>query len=311
MPQNLVHSWGFSIQRQLSVRSVFEAGYQGSHTVHEPIITDQNDATPGTGDRQARRPFPQYQTIRIIHGSGSASYNGLELKYDRRPGPSGLSLLVSYTWSKSFDTLGGRLGSSGDPTGISRNLSLSLNRGMGEQNPNRFVTNLGYQLPFGPGKPMLAKGIGAAVAGGWSVNSLLSIEKGYYITPILSTDRLDVGSTTSSRPDLLRSPNLPADQRTPQRWFDTNAFATPPPLKYGNAGRSVIEGPGFLNLDLSVLRSFRITEDSRLEFRFEMFNSLNHTNFSLPGTTFGTSTLGVIGSAFESRDLQFGLKVYF
>jgi hypothetical protein len=279
--------------------------------VHEPIVTDQNDATPGTGDRQVRRPFPQYQTIHIIHGSGSASYNGLELKFEQRPGPSGISLLVAYTWSKSFDTLGGRLGSAGDPTGISRNLSLSVNRGAGEQNPNRLVVNLGYQLPFGRGKRLLPHGVGAAIGGGWSVNSLLSLNKGYYLTPSITTDRLDVGSTTTSRPDLIRNPDLPVDQRTPQRWFDTGAFVTPPPFKYGNAGRSTILGPGYINLDLSVLRSFQITERSQLEFRFEMFNSLNHTNFGLPGLNFGTSTFGVIGSAYESRDLQLGLKLYF
>ncbi|MEO7649720.1 MAG: hypothetical protein ABIZ80_04580, partial [Bryobacteraceae bacterium] len=241
----------------------------------------------------------------------SASYNGLELKFEKRTGASGLSTLVSYTWSKGLDTLGGRLGSSGDPTGISRNVSLSSNKGMGEQNPNRFVANIGYQLPFGPGKPMLTKGFGAAIAGGWSVNSLLTLQKGYYITPIIATDRLDVGSTTSSRPDVLRSPNLDAGERTPQRWFDTTAFTTPAAFRYGNAGRSIIEAPGYMNLDLSILRSFRVTEGSRLEFRYEIFNSLNHTNFSLPGTTFGTAAFGVIGSAFESRDMQFGLKFYF
>ena len=65
------------------------------------------------------------------------------------------------------------------------------------------------------------------------------------------------------------------------------------------------------NEDFGIMKRTYVNETMNFEFRFEMFNSLNHTNFSLPGTTFGTSTFGVIGSAFESRDLQFGLKVYF
>ena len=88
-------------------------------------------------------------------------------------------------------------------------------------------------------------------------------------------------------------------------------LATPAAFKYGNAGRSIIEGPGYFNIDLSLQRSFRITEGSRIEFRFDTFNATNHTNFLLPGNNFGTSNFGVIGSALEARDLQFGLKFYY
>ena len=109
----------------------------------------------------------------------------------------------------------------------------------------------------------------------------------------------------------MRNPNLDASERTPQRWFDTTAFATPAAFKYGNAGRSIIEGPGIFNIDLSLQRSFKITEGSRVEFRFDAFNATNHTNFLVPGNNFGTSNFGVIGSALEARDLQFGLKIYY
>ena len=94
----------------------------------------------------------------------------------------------------------------------------------------------------------------------------------------------------------------------------------PAALRYGNAGRSILEGPGLINLDFSLLRNFRITESKRLEFRFEAFNLTNHTNFTLPGnsctavlpgSSCNNGTFGVIGSAFESRDLQFGFKLYF
>ena len=118
-----------------------------------------------------------------------------------------------------------------------------------------------------------------------------------------------MGTTVSSRPDALRNPKL--DNASPVKWFDTAAFATPVGLRYGNAGRSIIQAPGIVNLDAAVLRSFRTTELSRIEFRFEMFNATNHTNFGIPGNSFGTPTFGVVTSALESRNLQLGIKFYF
>jgi len=308
----MVYNWGLSIQRELSAEMVFEIGYQGSKTTHELTIISANDATPGTEPRQSRRPYPQYQQINFVRPIGSASYNGMEISLRKRPGASGLSLLTAYTFAKSIDMMGGRLGVPGDPSGISRNMTLAQNRGLGETHiPHRFVTNAGYQLPFGKGKSMATEGFGAALLGGWTLNGTLSLEKGRWFTPAMSSDILDVGSTVTARPDVLRNPNLAADARRPQQWFDSAAFQRPPLTRYGNAGRGIIEGPGLFNVDLSVLRSFRIRERSRLEFRFETFNLTNHTNFDLPGNSFGVASFGVIGSAMESRDLQLGLKIYF
>ena len=311
LPVTQVHSWGFDIQHQLGPRTLVEIGYQGSRTEHEYIYEDANDATPGPGTLQSRRPYPEYNSIHIIQGNGDSKYNGLELKFEQRPGPSGLSLLVSYTWSKALDDMGGRMGTSGETTGVSRNVSLRYNTGPGEANPNRFVANLNYQFPFGPGKRFLPRGVGGAIAGGWSFSSILSLESGYYITAIIPTDIWNVGSTTSLRPNVSQDPNLDIGQRIPQHWFNTSVFSLPAQYQYGSAGRGIIESPGFMNLDLSVHRAFRITETSRLEFRADAFNATNHTNFSLPGLSYGTSSFGVIGSAFTSRDLQLGLKLAF
>ena len=101
----------------------------------------------------------------------------------------------------------------------------------------------------------------------------------------MSSDRLDAGTTASQRPDYRSNPNLRHEERTPQRWFNTMRCAVPAAFKYGNAGRSILEGPGLINLDFSLLRNFRITEETRVEFRFEAFNLTNHTNFRLPGTS--------------------------
>jgi len=181
---------------------------------------------------------------------------------------------------------------------------------MGEgSTPGRLSVSSSYRSPFGPGRKYLTDNFLGKVLGNWTVLGILTVQAGDYITATMPADSLNVGSTASFRPDVLRSPNM--SERTRERWFDTSAFATPPPFTYGNAGRSIIQAPGVFNLDIGLLRDFRLHERVTLQFRFEAFNSTNHTNFRDPGTTFGTPSFGVIGSAFESRDLQFGLKILF
>jgi len=312
LPNMLNYSWGFSIQQQIAANTAIEVGYQGNHTVHDYQVTEFNDAVPGSAPRQQRRPYPQYQTVRLTTGNGSSSYNGLEAKIDRRAGRAGLSAVLAFTWAKQIDTVGGRLGVPGDPGTISRNMPLRQNRGIGEGNiPARLVLSTGYETPFGKGKPFLTDGVAGKLLGGWSLYTILTAQKGPRITAVYNLDRLDVGSSATSRPDALRNPNLDTSARTPQRWFDTSAFATPPAFQYGNAGRGIIEGPGYLNLDFSVMRSFRPVERLTVQFRFDAYNGTNHTNFLLPTLNFGTSTFGVIGSSLESRDLQLGLKIVF
>ena len=313
LPLPLAHSWGLSIQREFSPNLAFEIGYQGSETQHDLSVVQLNDATPGTAPRQQRRPYPQYAGITQVLANGTSSYNGLEMKLEKRAAADGLSMLLSYTWAKSIDTVGGRLGIPGDPTGISRNVPIRANRGLGEANiPSRLALTAGYELPFGAGKKHLNDG-GAAgkIFGGWNIQGIFALQSGPYITPIIPTDILDVGSTASLRPNVIRDPNLPSSQRTPEKYFDTTAFATPPAFTYGNAGRSIIKAPGITQLDFALLRSFKTSESSRLEFRFEAFNAINHANFNVPGTSFGTPTFGVLTSALPGRSLQFGLKFYF
>ncbi|MEO7652229.1 MAG: TonB-dependent receptor [Bryobacteraceae bacterium] len=311
-PNAITQQWGLSIQYGIGKRTVVEASYQGSNGVHEPNIVQLNDATPGTTPRQSRRPYPNFQTIAYSLPNGQNNTQALLGRVEHRPGPEGLTVVLSYTWLKAIDTVGGRLGIVGDPSARSRNLPIGLNRGLGEGNvPTRLTATVGYDLPFGAGKSMAMGGAWGKILGGWTVYGLLAYQRGPYITPVMSFDRNDVGSTASFRPDVLRNPNIDGGQRTPLRWFDTAAFANPALFSYGNAGRSIIQAPGIMNLDSALLRSFRVTEGSRLEFRWELFNATNHTNFGIPGTTFGTPQFGVLTSALESRNMQLAIKYYF
>jgi hypothetical protein len=113
------------------------------------------------------------------------------------------------------------------------------------------------------------------------------------------------------------SPSL--SNPTPNDWFNSGAFvnrdgfvAGVGPYRFGDSGRNVIIGPGIVELDASLQKSFTITEKSHLDFRAEFFNTPNHPIFGEPGSTIGTPTYGVIGgTALPSREIQFALKLIF
>ncbi|MFN8685923.1 MAG: hypothetical protein ACK50U_08005, partial [Acidobacteriota bacterium] len=105
--------------------------------------------------------------------------------------------------------------------------------------------------------------------------------------------------------------NLPSDERSLSRWFNTAAFRRPDPFTFGNAGRNILNGPGRVNLDVSILKDFPTFEGQSLQFRAEFFNVPNHTNFGQPGNSVGNVNFGVISSAAPARIIQFGLKYNF
>src|SRR5436309_2585756 len=186
-------------------------------------IIEVNDATPGTGDRQLRRPFPTMQSYQLLVGNGDLMYHGLELKLEKRPGPEGLSTLLAYTWAKSIDTAGGRATAAGDVAAVSNNVTLKSNRGLSEGNiPGRLAWMTGYELPFGRGKAHMTDNVFGKVIGGWGAFGIVTLQKGQWFTPVMSSDRLDTGTSASQRPNYLSDPNLPNDQRTRLRWFNTD-----------------------------------------------------------------------------------------
>jgi hypothetical protein len=99
--------------------------------------------------------------------------------------------------------------------------------------------------------------------------------------------------------------------QTREKWFNTEAFELPALNTFGNAGRMLIPGPGIYLWDLSVYKNFLVTERVKMQFRGEMFNAFNHTNFYGVGTTLASTTYGQITSALEPRQIQFGLRLAF
>ena len=315
LPHSLSHVWGISLQQELNSSLVVDAGYQGSHTAHRLETVSLNDATPGTGDRQARRPYPHLQAIHIPLADADAWYHGMQLRVEMKE-QKGLQLNGSFTWSSQVASGGGWEGSSVRRIFRSRNVPLHLNRGLTELHVRRrLVLTSRYEPPFGPGKSFLHNGPLSSVLRGWSVQGIWSLQDGPWFTVHQPGDPLDTGSEFSQWPDRARDPNLKPAERTPTQWFDTSAFVTPAAGVYGNAGRATVEGPGLFNLDLSLRRGFQLAENQKLELRFEIFNATNHANFVLQRKSrvnqFGTADFGALGKASPARQVQVALKYSF
>ena len=315
-PLTRTRSWGLSLQHRWTQELILDIGYQSSRTDNRLETVSFNDALPGVGDRQSRRPYPDLQSVLFTAALADAWYHGAFLQLEKQPGKGGLHLLGSLSWSNLIDTGGGDQGNQSSRLLRSINMPPELNRASADtQIRKRFLLSGSYELPFGSGKRFVRSGLAARVLQGWSFQSISTFQDGPAFTVFLPGDPLDTGSSYSQWPDRVRDANLPSSQRTPQRWFDTSAFLDPGETRYGNAGRNTVKGPGLINLDISLRRILQVRDQSTLEVRLESFNSLNRANFSVRSldgiTQFGTPEFGVLGRALPGRQLQLGLKYSF
>ena len=146
------------------------------------------------------------------------------------------------------------------------------------------------------------------VAGGWQLSEILSYISGRPFTVYYSSN---VSNTLNlhDRPNIVGDIN--AGPKTAAQWFNAAAIATPALGTFGNEGRNAVVGPGYVDLDLTLARTFTFREHYRLEFRAEMFNVANHPNFDLPGATIAGSGFNAITTAEDPRQLQLALRFSF
>ena len=262
------------------------------------------------GSVQSRRPIPALGPIRTIRFDGKSIYHALTLKAEQRLHRD-YSYSVSYTLSSSTDDA-----SSPGATEAETNVPQDVRNVFDEtgewaassfDHRHLFVASGTYQLPFFQG----AGGLKEGVLGGWRVNAVFFAQSGAPFTVNLGVDQANIGSGPAQRPDQLKDPNLPSDERRPDRWFDTSAFALPALYTFGSAPRNSVIGPGFANLDLVVAKTWSVGGTRQLELRWEVFNALNKVNFDIPSRIFGTANFGRIFSAKSPREMQLGAKLSF
>lgn len=308
-----------NVQRTLSQNSSIEIGYNGALHRKAQGLQNRNAPIPGTTNILLRRPAPEYGFQQIVVSGYSGNYNGLGLRYTYRR-PSGLSINLSYTWSKALDSSSAIRGTSADIT-PQDNRCLRCEYGPSAYNtPHRLVASPLVPLPFGRGQRWLNQGgIVDQIIGGWQIGTILTIQSGRPINTAAGWDAPGTGSFGDPRINLTgKPPYLPSEKRTTNMWLDVSAFAYVPGGTFGNAQRNVLIGPSQFMWDFSALKNFRIMEGHQLQFRFEAFNFPNHPVWGNYGASWGRNTttpdagFGRIRStAYSMRQLQFGLKYNF
>ncbi|MGH9661429.1 MAG: TonB-dependent receptor domain-containing protein, partial [Bryobacteraceae bacterium] len=311
-PMSYFSQWNFNVQREVA-GFMFEVGYAGTKGTHLHYGAYNLNAIPVdlSPIAQGRRiaPFvryPQYPNgVTVQTWIGSSSYHALQIKSERRFS-AGLSYLAAFTFSKLIN-----VGENGyrDPLN-----NRNLDRGKTlDSAPYRFTFAPVYELPFGRGRHWNIQNRALdALAGGWEVAGVATIQAGFPLNPGSSVDTCVCGS--ASYPNVSRNPNLPKSERTEERWFDTGAFSQPAQWTIGNAGRGLIWGPGQRNFDLTLSKNFTITERIRLQYRAEAYNMTNTKYFANPNVTNGAGTFGRVTAVTNqpgNRQLQMALKLYF
>ena len=303
-------TWSGGLQYQLRPTTVAEVSYMGTWTLGADNATIRNVPQPGPGPIQPRRPIPQLSRINAIRFDGKSIYHGLTFKVERRL-VDNFAYNVSYTLSHSKDDASSP-GATESEANVPQNVDNIFDE-TGEwalssfDHRHQFIASGVYQLPFFAD----AGGVTEAVLGGWRANAIFIAQAGAPFTVNLSVDRANIGAGPAQRPDQLRDPNLPRRERTPERWFDTSAFALQAPFTFGSAPRNSVIGPGYANIDFALAKTWAVRGTSQLEFRWEVFNLLNRANFDLPNRIFGNPNFGRIFSAKTPREMQFGLRFAF
>ena len=309
-----VQQWSGSLQHELPGRLLLELAYLGSkgtrlgrfRQFNTPahVETGENLA-PRPGDLQELRTFPTLGPIIQRQHIANSSYNSLQVKVEKSLS-SRLSVLASFVWSKSMDDADTPIPGLFDGVGAQDERNLRLERGLSFFNVGRRVSAAYvYRLPDTK--------IAGPLLRGWSTSGTVTLQDGTPLNPFYFA--LDfANSGTPNRPNIVpgQSITLPRDQRTADQFFNTSAFAAPAPFTFGNAGRDTIPGPGNNIFNLALLRRFRITEASSIQFRAEALNTFNHPNWGIPGPNpdFGPF-FGKIFTSGDPRRLQFAVRYDF
>ncbi len=319
------YQYNLTIERELARDLAFEIGYVGSqgrylgrrYNINQSFIR-RTVAPNGTVTFANVNPFSAEfgsATLQYQEQTANSSYNSLQTSLRRRQ-RNGLTLLVSYTFSRAIDDASSTNNSTTGTQKFPQDIyDLRAERSLSDfHRKHQFSASFNYNLPFGRGRAFAsdASGLRQLLLGDFQINGIVSILSGRPFTPQYNAP--DVGQ---QRPDLVGDPyaNVPAGL-----FFNPAAFRDPSdtidpnnPLNlFGNAGRNILIGPGFKNFNLSLLKNVRLGEGARLQFRAEAFNVFNHPNFQVPVFFLDRTDVGrVTSTANENRELQFAVKLLF
>jgi len=306
-----VQQWNFGIQQQVGKNRVVEIAYVGAKGTKLLGARDINQALPSP-QMPNLRPNPQFADIDYLESRANSIYNSLQARFQQRL-TTGLSVLASYTWSKSIDDASNFFSTSGDANFPQNSYDVRAERARSDFDvPQRLSLSYSYDLPAAHFEQRWLR----TLLGGWQTFGILTFQSGRPFTVALLPDFDNsntgisiLGFGANNRPNVVGDPHLA--NPSPNLWFNTAAFAVAPFGSFGNAGRNILNGPSLQTVNLSLVKNTTVREGVSLQFRAESFNFLNRPNFGLPDIFVGSPTFGQILSAGDPRHIQFGLKLLF
>lgn len=331
-----VVTYSFTVEQQITPSTTLSAGYVGSSGYHELLSIDANvpstticPASPCPAGYPAGATYfpsgallanPKLANTTHWFSWGNSRYDGLQLMLNRRFSRD-LQFRAAYTFSKSLDE-GSSLANaiSGTTNAFTMNpLQPHWDYGLSSFDIRHSLSlNATYDLPFGRGHGTGAIGLANKLISNWQVNAIATVQSGLPFSPQLGFNPTNDGNTRNPiRPSWNPAFTGNVVLGAPNEYYDPNAFVVPLNGTYGNVGRDTLEGPGLGTLDVSASKRIPLRERISLQFRGELFNVLNRTNFNSPNpivftaaTSGASPTAGVITSTTTtSRQIQFGLKL--
>jgi len=330
--------WSLDLQQEIVPSLLFDIGYYGGGGRHLIGILDLNQPAAGAYKTQVAqcsttvttncvpaagfittsnislinpiRPYKGYTGIDGIEPWFNSNYNSLQVQLQKKfKGNSMVNL--AYTWSHALTN-----NQTDRSTPPQNSYDFAGDYGPMQQDRRNVLTaNFVYNLPWYESQ----KGFTGHLLGGWEMSGIITAQSGVPLTIGTASGTNDFAgqgcrgpSPCAVRPDQISDPNAGA-QHTFLSWFNTAAFANPAAGQYrpGNSRRGTILGPGLWRVDFSVFKNIKITERLNTQFRAEMFNVFNHTNFDGVNTTTTSATYGQITSTRDPRQVQLALKLTF
>ena len=305
-----IQSWNLTMEREIGGGFIGRVSYAASKGTRMVALREFNAAVyaPGvtTATTNARRPLaPGLGGVTIIEPVSNSTYHALQFTAERRFA-RGFSILSNYQFSKSIDDA-----SANKATGVTR---TNPNNQAFDKAPSDFdkrhVMNLSglWELPVNPNGRFARM-----VLGGWSLNSIVSLQSGFPFSVGSGVDNARTG-TGSQRADIIgnailgdgRSQGDRIDQYLNKAAFAPNALGT-----FGTLGRNTYRAPGFASVDFGLSKGFKLKERLTTTFRFEAFNAFNRTNLNLPNNAQNSVQFMRITGASEPRILQLALRMTF
>jgi outer membrane receptor protein involved in Fe transport len=320
-PHSYQDTYNLTLEHAFPYQITASIAYVGNIGRHLWDNVDINMPPPGPGTYDSRRPYftsygwgvEEFQRSNAPAGYPEmrSNYNSLQLHAEKRF-HQGLYLLTNFTWARSLDD-----GTFGPGDGNGNQFCYACNYGpSGTVRPWSWTSAVNWDLPFGNGRPYansLSRGANAVV-GGWALSGLFNFEAGQPFTPYYVNSPTVLNSPIFDRPDLVGDPHVSNPNRN--EWYNPAAYAQPAQYTFGDAGRNSLTGPGYGEVDLSMTKSFAITERTHLDLRWDVFNALNRVNLNTPtgdGAAFvDVGNAGVITSIVDfRRRMQIGAHLTF